>query len=325
MKIILNTLAGLALLLLTACGNKAQNSGPDYTLDYDLYIAGGTIVDGTGEKPYAGDVLTMGEQIVYVGTADKSKIKATKIIDASGKIVTPGFIDAHSHGNPLAENNNYMRSFLRQGVTTAILGQDGSSPNGKIKFAYWIDGVREHGSGPNIATLVGHGSIRAISGGGEKDKISTAEQAKMEALLSEALELGAYGMSTGLEYLPGRYADAAELNGLAKVVGKYDGLISSHIRNEDDDKVQTSIAEVIAQGKFAKVNVTHIKVVYGKTRAQGGAVLKQIRDARKDGMTITADVYPYLASYGSMIYLYPEWAKRKSEFDDAVKNPPSRI
>ena len=316
MKIFIQILAGLALFILVGCGGA---TGPDYALDYDLHIAGGTIVDGTGEAPFKGGVLTMGDRIVYVGKVDSHKIQAAKTIDASGKIVTPGFIDAHSHGNPLADNNDYLRSFLRQGVTTVILGQDGSSPNGRLPFKEWIKDINKRGSGPNIAALIGHGSLRAISGGGEKDKVSPAEQAKMEALLTEGFNQGIYGMSTGLEYLPGRYADAEELNGLAKVVGKFDGLISSHIRNEDDDKVMEAVNEVIAQGKYAKVNVTHIKVVYGKTRAQGEAVLAQIRDARAQGMTITADVYPYLASYGSMIYLYPEWAKRKSEFEEAVK------
>jgi len=319
MKTILTILTSILFLLLVACGDKAQNSAPDYTLEYDLYITGGTIVDGTGAKPYLGDVLTRGDTIIYIGEAKHNKVKAERTINASGKIITPGFIDAHSHGNPLAEDNDYLRSFLRQGVTTVILGQDGSSANGAIPFDRWISDINARGSGPNIAVLAGHGSLRAISGGGEKDRISAAEQDKMEALLTEALALGAYGMSTGLEYLPGRYADTNELNGLAKIIGAHDGIISSHIRSEDDDKVAAAVAEVIAQGQFAKVNVTHIKVVYGNTRAQGDAVLKQIRDARAQGMTITADVYPYLASYGSMIYLYPEWAKRKHEFDSAVE------
>lgn len=309
----------ISIFLLNACTEKPEINAPDYTLKYDIYIQGGTLVDGTGSAPFTGDVLTMGERIAYIGKTDKTKISAATVIDASGKIVTPGFIDAHSHGDPLADNNDFMRSFLRQGVTTIILGQDGSSPNGKLAYARWIKDVGERGSGPNIASLVGHGSLRTISGGGEKDKITPAEQAKMEALLVEALEHGAYGMSTGLEYIPGRYADTQELNGLAKVIGRYDSIISSHIRSEDDDKVEAAIAEVIAQGKYAKVNVTHIKVVYGKTRAQGDAVLEQIRTARAGGMTVTADVYPYLASYGSMIFLYPEWAKRKSEFELAVK------
>ena len=319
MKNLVQFLALIGFFLLSACSEKFETNTPDYTLEYDLYIQGGTIVDGTSDVPFTGDVLTMGEQIIYIGETDETKINAARVINATGKIVTPGFIDAHSHGNPLAENNDFLRSFLRQGVTTVILGQDGSSPNGNIKFAQWLKTVTEHGSGPNVATLIGHGSIRAISGGGEKDKVSVEEQANMEKLLAEGLELGAYGMSTGLEYLPGRYADAQELNGLAKVVGQYDGLISSHIRSEDDDKVEAAVAEVIAQGEFAKVNVTHIKVVYGKTQAQGDAVLKQIRDAREKGMAVTADVYPYLASYGSMIYLYPEWAKRKHEFEEAVE------
>lgn len=308
----------LLAAILCACSVKPQTI--DYDQAYDLYIQSGTIVDGTGSTPYRGDILVRDEKIVYVGQTDGSRITAANIIDATGRVVTPGFIDAHAHGAPLQANNDKMRSFLRQGVTTVILGQDGSSPGGSKPFDEWLGAVEAENVGPNVAILIGHGSLRSQSGGGEKDKVTPQEQARMETMLGEALQGGAYGLSTGLEYLPGRYADAEELDGLAKVVGAHDGIISSHIRNEDDDKVAGSVAEVIAQGRYAKVNVTHIKVVYGKSRAQGEAVMQQIREARKEGMTVTADVYPYLASYGSLIYLYPEWAKRKSEFEDAVIN-----
>ena len=210
-----------------------------------------------------------------------------------------------------------------------MLGQDGTDPGyfpaggperGESSLRGWIDQVNMQGTGPNVATLIGHGTIRNLSGGGEKDKITPEEQAKMEELLANGMMAGAYGLNTGLEYVPGRYADAEEMAGLAKVVGAHDGLISSHIRNEDDDQVHASIQELIDQGQYARVNVSHIKVVYGKTREQGEAVLRQIREARANGINVTADVYPYLASFGNMSYLYPEWAKRKFEFDDAVAN-----
>ncbi|HHL43042.1 MAG TPA: N-acyl-D-amino acid deacylase [Hellea balneolensis] len=301
---------------LSACH---EQTGPDTSATYDVYIKNGTVVDGTGSEPFLGDVLVIGDKIRYVGPTNPAKIKARTTLDATGKIVSPGFIDAHAHGDPLRADNNMMRSFLRQGVTTVILGQDGDSPGSNIDFKDWLLAVEDHGTGPNVAALVGHGTLRNQSGAGPKDKVSPKEQAKMESLLRSAFEDGAYGLSTGLEYLPGRYADLQELNGLAKIVGAHNGLISSHIRSEDDDKVEAAVNEVIAQGKYAKVNVTHIKVVYGKTRAQGEAVLNQIRKARKNGMTVTADVYPYLASYGSMIYLYPEWAKREIEFNEAAK------
>ncbi|MEZ5757734.1 MAG: amidohydrolase family protein [Emcibacteraceae bacterium] len=325
----LTRLAALfGLLIIAACSQSEQNtennqaSGPDYNLTYDLYISGGSIVDGSGEPSYAGDLLVKGDKIAYVGTVDASKVKAVDTINAAGKVVSPGFIDAHSHGNPLSEDNDYLRSFLRQGITTVILGQDGSNPGGSngMSISQWISEVDAHGTAPNIATLIGHGSIRTLSGGGEKDKVTPEEQQKMEQLLIDGMAEGAYGMSTGLEYVPGRYADTEEMAGLAKAVGAHDGLISSHMRSEDDDLVAASIDELLAQGRYARVNATHIKVVYGKTREQGDAVLKQIRDARAAGIHVTADVYPYLASFGDMSYLYPEWAKRESEFNDAAIN-----
>lgn len=325
MNIFNKFLALFALMLASACSSDQPantSDGPDYNQNYSLHISGGTIVDGSGAPAYTADLLVIGDKIAYIGAIDDTKLNADQTIDATGKIVSPGFIDAHSHGDPLQENNDSLRSFLRQGVTTVMLGQDGGNPgyNDDISFGDWIDAVNDKTSGPNVATLVGHGDIRKLSGGGEKDKISPQDQQKMEQLLTEAMKLGAYGLNTGLEYVPGRYADADEMIGLAKVVNQYDGLISSHVRNEDDDMVHNSIAELIEQGKYARVNASHIKVVYGKTREQGDAVLKQIRDARTQGIDITADVYPYLASFGDMSYLYPEWAKREYEFNDAAQN-----
>lgn len=338
MNIFYRFLGITAILCASACSSNEPTSdtepstmtnGPDYSITYDLHISGGSIVDGSGDPAFKGDLLVAGDKISYVGDVDQVQIKAVKSIDATGKVVSPGFIDAHSHGDPLQKDNDMLRNFLRQGITTVVLGQDGTNPgyfpsDGPERdinsFQSWIDQVNVEGTGPNVATLVGHGSIRRLSGGGEKDKVSAEEQAAMEQLLIDAMTSGAYGLNTGLEYVPGRYADTAEMAGLAKVVGAHDGLISSHIRNEDDDIVHESIAELIEQGKYARVNASHIKVVYGKTRGQGDAVLKQIRDARASGINITADVYPYLASFGDMSYLYPEWAKRKFEFDDAAIN-----
>lgn len=309
---------GLIGALLAACSDAHAPDSADET--YDLLIHGGTIIDGMGGPAFTADIAIHDGKVVQIARDVNGHINSQRRIDASGKVVTPGFIDAHAHGAPLRENNDYMKSFLRQGVTTVILGQDGSSPKRDMTIGQWLTAVDAHGSGPNVAALAGHGTLRAQSGGGEKDKVTPEEQARMEDLLSGAMDYGAYGLSTGLEYLPGRYADKAELDGLAKVVGTRGGLISSHIRNEDDDKVEASVAEVIAQADYAPVNITHIKVVYGKTEKQGQAVLDQIRKARGEGKVVTADVYPYLASYGSLIYLYPEWAKRKSEFDNAVLN-----
>lgn len=334
MKFSIKAFVLLCLLSLNACSSnepasETETDGPDYNLSYDLHITGGTIVDGSGDASFAGDVLVSGDKIAYVGAVDASKVKAGRTLDAAGKVVSPGFIDAHSHGDPLQQDNDLLRSFLRQGITTVVLGQDGTNPGyfpsdgpdrGINSFEYWIDQVNVQGTGPNVATLVGHGSIRRLSGGGEKDKVTPEEQIKMEQLLIDGMTAGAYGLNTGLEYVPGRYADSEEMAGLARVVGANDGLISSHIRNEDDDIVHDSIAELLEQGQYARVNASHIKVVYGKTREQGDAVLKQLRDARAAGVDVTADVYPYLASFGDMSYLYPEWAKREAEFNDAAEN-----
>lgn len=334
MKLLINLFVLISVANIIGCSpndlaEEPKAKDPDYSITYDLHVKGGTIVDGSGSAPFAGDILVSGDKIVYVGQVTSSKIKSRTTINATDKVISPGFIDAHSHGDPLQKDNDLLRNFLRQGITTVVLGQDGTNPGyfpsgGPARddgtFASWIKQVNIQGTGPNIATLVGHGTIRRLSGGGEKDKVTPEEQARMEQLLIDGMKAGAYGLNTGLEYVPGRYADREEMVGLAKVVGSNDGLISSHIRNEDDDLVQESIAELLEQGKYARVNASHIKIVYGKTRKQGDEVLKQIRDARAAGIQVTADVYPYLASFGDMSYLYPEWAKRAPEFKDAAIN-----
>ena len=153
----------LGIIIIGACSKDEQTSGPDYNITYDLHIAGGTIVDGSGEASFAGDILVSGDKIAYVGAVNASKIQANQTIDATGKVVSPGFIDAHSHGDPLQANNDLLRNFLRQGITTVVLGQDGTNPgyfpsDGPERdlgsFSKWIERVNQQGTGPNVATLV---------------------------------------------------------------------------------------------------------------------------------------------------------------------------
>lgn len=322
---------------------------------YDVWIQGGTIIDGTGGEPYVADVLITGDTIVHLGPVESDGIEAATVIDARGKTVTPGFLDPHSHGDPLEAR---FDNFLAQGVTTVVLGQDGRTPGfpredpptleawreavaspdsgeGVVTLAQWMRAVEREGSLTNVATLVGHGSVRRLAGVGSDPDPTDAELVLMTEILQTGLDAGAFGMSSGLEYVPGRNAPEDEIMALARVVGENDGVIMTHMRSEDgavrdpgnEDAVlmQDALEEVIAQGEHARVHVAHIKIVYGKSAEEGEAVLARLREARSNGIEISADVYPYLAGMSNFYFLYPIWARERPVFEDAVENDRQKL
>lgn len=306
---------------------------------YDLWIRNGTIIDGTGRDRFAADILVSGDTIALIGATEAGKVKARRTIDASGKIVTPGYIDLHSHGDPLNES---FLNFLAQGITTVVLGQDGgtasfeasaepslaewraalAAPPADAKTAVtlpqWMQRVDAHGSEVNIAALAGHGSLRGIAGVGEAPQPTPAQLNAMKEVLQADLAAGAFGMSFGLEYAPGRYSKVDEQKALGDLVGKHGGVVMSHMRSEDFDKIGTAIDELLQID--AHVHVSHIKIVAGQRVEEANAVLQQLARARARGKTVTADVYPYLASASDLTFLYPEWARGESQYEAAVKN-----
>lgn len=299
----------------------AMNSITLAQSSWDWHISGGTIVDGTGEAAYRADILIRGDSIGYIGAVNADTIHAEHTVDASGKIVSPGFIDVHAHGNPLKTPK--FRNFLAMGVTTITLGLDGSSPaTGSLDE--WFFKVKAVGPAVNIAVLSGHGSIRAKVGVG-KAAPTEQELDRMENLLRSDLEAGAFGMSTGLEYVPGMYASEAELINLAKVVGEFDGVIMSHMRSEDNSKIKASLDELAAQGEYAKVHASHLKVVYGKGAERAEEILSYIESIRKKGVKFSADTYPYAASYTGISIVFPQWAKTNSGWKSAIKERPAML
>ncbi len=227
------------------------------------------------------------------------------VIDAKGRVVAPGFIDPHSHGDPLV--TPAFENFLAQGVTTITLGQDGSSPVVE-RFPALFEQYEARGLGVNVAMFVGHGSLRAASSVGQNPDPSSAEIEEMATLLEAALDY-TFGMSSGLEYNPGLWASEPELIRLAKAVGSRDRVIMSHLRSEDDGDLDAAIDELIRQGEHAKVHIAHIKSVYGRDAARGQAIIEKLTSARAAGVDITADFYPYIASYTSVSLVFPVWAK----------------
>jgi len=286
-----------------------QPSIPEHSL---TVVRGGLIVDGTGAPAFEGDVWIRGRTIEKVTQRYESEVPSdASVIDAQGRVVAPGFIDPHSHGDPLV--TPAFENFLAQGVTTITLGQDGSSPVVE-GFPALFEQYEELGLGVNVAMFVGHGSLRAATSVGQHPDPSPAAVKEMVTLLDAALD-HTFGMSSGLEYNPGLWASEPELTRLAKAVGSRDRVIMSHLRSEDDGDLDTAIDELIRQGEHAKVHIAHIKSVYGRDAARGQAIIAKLASARAAGVDITADFYPYIASYTSVSLVFPVWAKTVPDFE----------
>ncbi len=286
--------------------------GPALSSDevFDLLIQGGVVFDGSGARPLRADVVIDGDRIVHIGSVSDT-LKADRVIDARGKVVTPGFIDTHAHGDPEGDNKN----FLAMGVTTLVVGQDGKSPS-EDRIGPWRHRIGKKRLAVNVAPLVGHATVRSLAKVGAATDPSEAQIERMAKLVAKEMDAGAWGLSTGLEYSPGNLATAAELAAIAKPVAERDGLVMSHLRSEDEDKIDDAVDELVAQGKTsgARVHVAHIKLVYGKGTARAEQLLDKLAAARKDGVEVTADIYPYEASYTTISILFPDFAKPPASY-----------
>ncbi|MEO5592364.1 MAG: D-aminoacylase [Chitinophagaceae bacterium] len=272
--------------------------------NYDIIIHNGKIIDGTGNSWYYGDIAIKDGKI----TAIQKNItgNATQNIDARGLIVAPGFIDVHAH----IENSIFERptadNYIYDGVTTVITGNCGGSANNLQQFFLQVDSM---GVSINVASLVGHNTVRELAMGESNRLASTAEQEKMEQLVKQAMKDGAVGLSTGLIYLPGMYSNTEEVVGLAKAAAAYNGVYASHIRNEEN-KVVDAINEAINIGKAANipVEISHFKVSGRSNWGRSKETLALVEQARKDGYDVTIDQYPYTASSTNLGVRLPDWA-----------------
>jgi N-acyl-D-amino-acid deacylase len=291
----------LAGLLLAACVKNARN--PRAGKAYDLLIRNARVVDGTGNPWFYADVAVSGDRIVRVGRNLPGEARQT--IDARNRILAPGFIDVHAHAENVYENPS--ERFIRMGVTTLVTGNCGSSVTAVDSF---LTVAAQRPIAPNIATLVGHNSVRRKVMG-EANRPPTADELRqMEALVEKGMQDGAVGFSTGLIYVPGTYANTEEVVALAKAAAKHGGLYASHIRNEEG-KVYEAIREAIHVGRQTgmPVEISHFKV--GSKRMWGASekTLELVREARRSGLQVTVDQYAYTASSTRLSSnLIPAWA-----------------
>ena len=302
----LSALAWCALLGVSGAAgpDPGRNEQP---IAADVVLQGGTVIDGSGALRLQADVAVKGDRIVAVG-AFAFDPKA-KVIDCAGLIVAPGFIDLHSHSdesilNPQRRSNT---NYQTQGVTTVVTGNCGGGAGDVGKFLAAID---EHGAGTNVIHLIPHGTLRAAVMGNAEGKPDNAQLARMKQLVERGMRQGAWGLSTGLIYVPSRYADQSELVELSKVVARHGGIYASHIRDEGAGLL-LALDEAISVGREAglPVHVSHLKASGKPNWGLTKEACARIAEARKAGQAVTADQYPYVASstqLGAMVV--PHWA-----------------
>ena len=306
-------LSGLLIFALSAGAQAVR---------YDVVISNGRIFDGTGNPWFYGDIAILGDSIAALGHLPPHT--ATLTLEAKGLAISPGFIDTHSHSRrgifdvPTAEN------VIRQGVTTLMEGPDGGSP---IPVKPFLDRLRNTPISVNMGTMVGHGSVRSAVMGSQNRKATDAELQKMRDIVRQSMLDGAFGMSTGLFYVPGNYAPTEEVIELEKVVASFGGRHTSHVRNEAEGALD-SARETIRIGEEGGLptQFTHVKVVGKKHWGWSEQILKMFDEARQRGVDATMDQYPYTASSTGSAAMFPQWslAGGRRAFRERLGAPESR-
>ncbi|MCL4851328.1 MAG: D-aminoacylase [Bryobacteraceae bacterium] len=291
--------AALLLLFLSITFPVYSQNG-----SYDILITGGRIVDGTGNPWFEGNVAINGNRILAIGRTPPGNPRQT--IDAAGKVVAPGFIDIHTHSRGGIFQVPDAGNYIRQGVTTVMEGNDGGSP---LPLPAFFEKLRKTPVAVNLGLFVGQGSVRQKVIGLENRKATPAEIREMEDLVRTAMLDGAFGISTGLFYVPGNYTPTEEVIALARVAGEMGGMYISHMRDEAAG-VLDSVRETIRIGKEGGLptQVTHHKIIGKQNWGRSDETLRLVEEARAGGVDVTIDQYPYTASSTGTAALFPQWS-----------------
>lgn len=269
----------------------------------DLLVRNGKVIDGSGNQAIKADLAIKNDRIVAVGPA--LKFKARRTIDANGLWVSPGFIDVHAHLEPLTMMPD-AESHVRQGVTTALGGPDGGGP---LPLGDYLDELAEQGIGLNVGYLVGHNTVRNHVMGLINREPTAEELAEMKSWIQRSMDEGAFGISTGLKYLPGTYAQLDEIIALSEVAAQNGGIYTSHLREEGLGLIE-AVSEAIIISKEAEIPVvlTHHKAMGQPMWGKSVQTLMMVDSARAAGLDVMVDQYPYTASHTGISILIPSWA-----------------
>ena len=293
--------------------------GCEETGHFDLLITDVEIFDGTGVVSKIGNVAINGDQIAKISTS--SKFTADEVVDGEGLSLSPGFIDVHAHLEPLPIIMD-AQNFLHMGVTTALGGPDGSSP---INLRRYLDSLENMKTGINVAYLIGHNSTRSEVMGLDSRAPSDTELSEMAKIVESGMRDGAFGMSTGLKYLPGAFAKTDEIVRVAKAASQLGGIYTSHLREEGLGLLEgVNEAIQIAEEADIRVVLTHHKAIGQPMWGKSEITLGLVDSARNAGLDVMIDQYPYTASYTSIAVLIPPWAMaggRYTKFAERCENP----
>ncbi len=319
-------------------------------MEFDLLIVNGKVFDGTGNPWFKSDIGIVNGKIEFIGKAKKN-FDAKKIIDVNGLAVSPGFIDIHSHSDFTLLVDPKAMSKIMQGVTLEVVGNCGSSaapmndflrdyrekylkpmldPTLKLDWSTMDEYFRKlesNGISINVASLVGHGTVRSCVMNFDDREPTSSELEEMKNLVAEAMEAGAIGLSTGLIYIPGCYAKTEEIIELAKIAAEYGGIYASHIRGEGDTLIE-AVKEAIRIGREANipVEISHFKASGKRNWGKVKEAIKIILEAREEGIDVTADQYPYTASSTGLVALLPAWTREggAEKIIERLRNPEIR-
>ena len=285
----------LLLLLLPLLAAPSQRPA------FDLILRGGRVIDGTGAAGRVADVGIRDGKIAGIGTL----AGAAEVVDVTGQVIAPGFIDVHTHADDIARKPE-AANFIRMGVTTIVAGNCGSSA---LDLGKAFEEIRAARPAVNFASLVGHNNVRAAAMGSDQRAPTLPELARMQAYVFKAMADGAVGLSTGLQYVPGTYAATPEIIELARVAANAGGLYASHMRNEGT-ALEAAIKETLLVGdrSGARVQISHLKVDAKSRWGASRVALKMIDDARAAGQDVRADQYAYTAGSSGLGIRFPSWA-----------------
>jgi dihydroorotase/N-acyl-D-amino-acid deacylase len=338
----------LSCLVLAACGRRPSTSAPTPQASFDIVLENGRVIDGTGAAWFLGDVGITGDRIARVGAAGSlRRFPAKQRLDVRGLVVAPGFIDIQSGTGFLGDSRSVSK--VTQGVTTEILGEGGTpaptnektaaggqfalgtgaQPTGAYPgphgFKAWLDAMQAHGTSPNVGSFVGAATVRVYAKGQAIGKPNAAELDTMRAVVRRAMEDGAFGIGSALIYPPGNYATTEELTEMAKAMSPYGGIYITHMRSEADQLLE-AIDEAITIGSKGGVplEIYHLKAAGTKNWPKGPAAIAKIDSARRAGVDVQANMYPYVAGGTGLSACTPPWASEDGKLIANLQNPEMR-